>query len=95
MIFAFALSIDAFAVYIVIWIKSKIDIKTIALKAALFFGIFQAFLPFLGFLGGICLREYIQGYDKIVAFVLLLLIGGKMLYEAFTENVEEDSASNK
>ena len=37
-------------------------------------------------------EKNIQGYDKIVAFVLLLLIGGKMLYEAFTENVEEDIA---
>ena len=92
LILAFALSMDAFAVSIGLGIKSKIDIKTMALKAGLFFGIFQAFMPFLGFLGGIGLREYIQGYDKIVAFVLLLLIGGKMLYEAFTENVEEDIA---
>ena len=92
LILAFALSMDAFAVSIGLGLKNKQDIKTMALKAALFFGIFQAFMPFLGFLGGIGLREYIQGYDKIVAFVLLLLIGGKMLYEAFTENVEEDIA---
>ena len=92
LILAFALSMDAFAVSIGLGIKNKQDIKIMALKAGLFFGIFQAFMPFLGFLGGIGLREYIQGYDKIVAFVLLLLIGGKMLYEAFTENVEEDIA---
>ena len=73
-------------------IINKQDIKIMALKAGLFFGIFQALMPFLGFLGGIGLREYIQGYDKIVAFVLLLLIGGKMLYEAFTENIEEEIA---
>ena len=91
-ILAFALSMDAFAVSIGLGIKNKQDIKIMALKAALFFGIFQAFMPFLGFLGGIGLREYIQGYDKIVAFVLLLLIGGKMLYEAFTENIEEEIA---
>ena len=92
-ILAFALSMDAFAVSIGLGIKNKQDIKIMALKAGLFFGIFQAFMPFLGFLGGIGLREYIQGYDKIVAFVLLLLIGGKMLYEAFTENIE-DRVSN-
>ena len=91
-ILAFALSMDAFAVSIGLGIKNKQDIKIMALKAGLFFGIFQAFMPFLGFLGGIGLREYIQGYDKIVAFVLLLLIGGKMLYEAFTENIEEEIA---
>ena len=91
-ILAFALSMDAFAVSIGLGIKNKQDIKTMALKAGLFFGIFQAFMPFLGFLGGIGLREYIQGYDKIVAFVLLLLIGAKMLYEAFNENIEEEIA---
>ena len=92
LILAFALSMDAFAVSIGLGIKNKQDIKIMALKAGLFFGIFQAFMPFLGFLGGIGLREYIQGYDKIVAFILLLLIGGKMLYEAFTENIEEEIA---
>mgnify|MGYP000066481376 CR=1 FL=1 len=92
LILAFALSMDAFAVSIGLGIKNKQDIKIMALKAGLFFGIFQALMPFLGLLGGIGLREYIQGYDKIVAFVLLLLIGGKMLYEAFTENIEEEIA---
>lgn len=92
LILAFALSMDAFAVSIGLGIKNKQDIKTMALKAGLFFGIFQAFMPFLGFLGGIGLREYIQGYDKIVAFVLLLLIGAKMLYEAFNENIEDEIA---
>ncbi len=90
LILAFALSMDAFAVSIGLGIKNKQDLKTMALKAGLFFGVFQALMPFLGFLGGIALRDYIQGYDKIVAFILLLLIGGKMLYEAFNKNEEED-----
>ncbi|RBQ29116.1 manganese efflux pump MntP [Aliarcobacter vitoriensis] len=89
-ILAFALSMDAFAVSIGLGIKNRQNLKIMALKAGLFFGIFQALMPFLGFLGGIGLKEYIQGYDKIVAFILLLLIGGKMLYEAFNENVEEE-----
>lgn len=95
LILAFALSMDAFAVSIGLGIRNKQNIKIMALKAGIFFGIFQALMPFIGFLGGIGLREYIQGYDKIVAFLLLLAIGGKMLYEAFNENVEEDNSSNK
>lgn len=91
-ILAFALSMDAFAVSIGLGIKNKDSLKILALKAGLFFGIFQAFMPFLGFLGGIGLQEYIKGYDKIVAFILLLLIGAKMIYEAFSENLEEDIA---
>ncbi len=90
LILAFALSMDAFAVSIGLGIKNKQNLKIMALKAGLFFGIFQALMPFLGFLGGIGLKEYIQDYDKIIAFILLLLIGSKMLYEAFNENVEEE-----
>ena len=96
-ILSFALSMDAFAVSIGLGIKNKGDIKILALKAGLFFGIFQALMPFIGYLGGIGLKEYIQGYDSIIAFVLLVIIGGKMIYEALNENVEEDitKISNK
>lgn len=97
LILSFALSMDAFAVSIGLGIKNKGDIKILALKAGLFFGIFQALMPFIGYLGGIGLKEYIQGYDSIIAFVLLVIIGGKMIYEALNENVEEDitKISNK
>lgn len=97
LILSFALSMDAFAVSIGLGIKNKGDIKILALKAGLFFGIFQALMPFIGYLGGIGLKEYIQGYDSIIAFVLLLIIGAKMIYEALNENVEEEISivSNK
>lgn len=97
LILSFALSMDAFAVSIGLGIKNKGVVKILALKAGLFFGIFQALMPFIGYLGGIGLKEYIQGYDSIIAFVLLVIIGGKMIYEALNENVEEEitKISNK
>ena len=97
LVLSFALSMDAFAVSIGLGIKNKNDIKILALKVGLFFRIFQALMPFLGYLGGIGLKDYIQGYDSIIAFVLLLIIGGKMIYEALNENVEEEISivSNK
>ncbi len=97
LVLAFALSMDAFAVSIGLGIKNKGNIKVLALKAGFFFGIFQALMPFIGYLGGIGLKEYIQGYDSIIAFVLLSLIGVKMIYEAFGENVEDEISliSNK
>ena len=87
---ALALSMDAFAVSIGLGIKKTVDIKILALKAGLFFGIFQALMPLLGFLGGVGLKEYIQAYDKLIAFTLLLIIGLKMIYESFGENLEEE-----
>jgi manganese efflux pump family protein len=97
LILSFALSMDAFAVSIGLGIKNKGNIKVLALKAGLFFGIFQALMPFIGYLGGIGLKEYIQGYDRIIAFMLLVIIGGKMIYEALNENIEEEitKISNK
>jgi putative Mn2+ efflux pump MntP len=88
-ILAFALSMDAFAVSIGLGVKEKNDHKSLAIKAALFFGIFQAIMPFLGYMGGIGLMHYIQGYDSFIAFLLLCFIGTKMIYESFGENVEE------
>ena len=59
LLLAFALSMDAFAVSTGLGSKNVESTKALALKAGLFFGIFQALMPFLGFLGGIGLREYI------------------------------------
>ncbi len=94
---AFALSMDAFAVSIGLGIKKRVDIKLLAFKAGLFFGIFQAVMPLIGYLGEVGLKEYIQGYDKLIAFAFLLIIGLKMIYESFGENVEEEISiiSNK
>jgi putative Mn2+ efflux pump MntP len=97
LILAFALSMDAFAVSIGLGVKNKTDIKTLALKVGVFFGIFQALMPLIGYLGGVGLQKYLGGYDAIIAFVLLVLIGGKMIYEAYGENVEDEISliSNK
>lgn len=90
LILAFALSMDAFAVAIGIGIKNRSNLKIIALKVAIFFGFFQALMPFIGYLGNIGLKDYILNYDKIIAFILLLLIGLKMIYEAFKNEEEKD-----
>lgn len=90
LLLAVALSMDAFAVSIGLGVKQKKDIKVLALKAGLFFGVFQAIMPLIGYLGGVGLKQYIGGYDVIIGFTLLLLIGAKMIYESFGENVENE-----
>ena len=89
-ILAIALSMDAFAVSIGLGVKAKKDIKTLAIKTSLFFGMFQALMPLVGYLGGLGLKEYISGYDTLIAFVLLLIIGLKMMYESMQENTEDE-----
>jgi len=53
-----------------------------ALRAGICFGGFQALMPLLGWLGGQGFRRVISAFDHWVAFGLLLLVGGKMIYEA-------------
>ena len=47
-------------------------------------------MPFIGFLGGHGVLGWVEGYAPYIAFVLLLFIGGKMIYESFVEGIEED-----
>lgn len=85
-VLACGLAMDAFAVSI----SSSIVLKEIkwshALKFGLFFGVFQAGMPLIGWLAGIGFRSLIQGIDHWIAFGLLVLIGGKMIRESFKKD---------
>ncbi len=62
-----------------------------ALRLAIFFGGFQAFMPIIGYLAGLSVREYIQNYDHWIAFGILSAVGGKMIYESLKiESVEKN-----
>ena len=50
-----------------------------ALTIAGFFGVFQAGMPLLGWLGGLTMRDLIATFDHWVAFGLLAIIGGRMI----------------
>lgn len=92
------LAMDALAVSITIGINSnkKSKIK-MAFKAALFFGSFQAIMPFIGWAVGRNFTKYIEMMDHWIAFILLAIIGGKMICEALKgeESEEEKTYSNK
>ena len=90
LILATALSMDAFAVSLGLGAKAARFDKELALKAAVFFGFFQGFMPLIGYLAGMGLASFIEVIDHWIAFLLLAVIGGKMIYESFGENVEEE-----
>ena len=87
-ILAVALSMDAFAVSI--GLGAKKNVPNLALRAGIFFGIFQALMPFIGYLGGKGVLGWMEAYAHWVAFGLLALIGAKMIYEGTQEGIEED-----
>lgn len=76
------LAMDAFAVSICKGLGMKELNKKQAVIIGLYFGGFQALMPFIGWALGIQFQQYITSVDHWVAFVLLAIIGGKMIVEA-------------
>ncbi|MBN1838473.1 MAG: manganese efflux pump [Campylobacterales bacterium] len=87
---AFALSMDAFAVSIGLGSKQQETYLFLALKAGFFFGVFQAIMPLVGYLGGHGLLSFVSVYAPYIAFGLLLLIGAKMIFDGVNESIEEE-----
>lgn len=95
---AVGLSMDAFAVAVCKGLSMK---KATFKKAAiigLYFGVFQAAMPAIGYLLGAQFANQIEAFDHWIAFVLLAVIGGKMIYESLRHDeecpvAEEDSLS--
>lgn len=87
---AVGLSMDAFAVSICKGLgMKKINLK-VAVVLGLFFGGFQAGMPVIGWALGSQFMGIIGPIDHWIAFILLAFIGGKMLWEAPTEDEDED-----
>lgn len=93
---AIGLAMDAFAVAVCKGLNMrKINIKQTAL-IALFFGGFQAGMPLIGWFIGSRFAHYIESIDHWVTFILLVIIGGKMIYEAIKgDNDECDCGESK
>lgn len=83
---AVGLAMDAFAVSVCKGLNMKKTNYRHALIIGLFFGGFQALMPLIGWALGSQFEKFIKPVDHWIAFVLLLFIGGKMIYEALTEN---------
>ena len=88
-ILAIGLAMDAFAVSMC----KGLAVKKLAWKhmviTGLYFGIFQAIMPTIGYFLGTSFKQYISSVDHWVAFILLGIIGGKMIYESFHGDDDE------
>lgn len=82
------LSMDAFAVSICKGLSMRKVNKKQCLVIGLFFGGFQALMPFIGWVLGSQFEQYITSIDHWIAFILLGFIGGKMVVEAIREKDE-------
>jgi len=88
------LAMDAFAVSVVsASIYKELNIRH-ALRMAFFFGGFQAIMPLIGYAAGQSIAGHIEIWDHWIAFGILSVIGGKMIYEAFKIEQVEKEAKN-
>ena len=87
------LSMDAFAVAICKGLAMpKLD-KVQTLVIALFFGGFQALMPFIGWMLGKQFESYITSFDHWIAFILLAIIGGKMILDVIKGGDDEEETA--
>ncbi len=94
-IFGIALAMDCLALSISDGlVYQNLDKKKPFFIAGIF-GIAQGLFPLIGFLLGEVIAEQIDKYDHWIAFVLLLIIGGKMLYEGIKGSVKPESKEPK
>jgi len=76
---ALGLSMDAFAVSVASGLARPRNCLAHALRLGLVFGIFQALMPAIGWLGGTGFRGILAPVDHWIAFGLLTLIGLHMI----------------
>lgn len=80
---ALGLAMDAFAVAISAGgVLPRLTFRPV-FRLSFHFGLFQFFMPLLGWLAGMTVQKWIAAYDHWIAFALLAFIGGKMMYESF------------
>lgn len=95
LLIAIGLSMDAFAVSICKGLSMKSSCGKNAAIIGLFFGGFQALMPFIGWALGCQFESIITEYDHWIAFALLLFIGGKMVIESMKPDDENEDEEYK
>lgn len=85
---AVALAMDCFAVSIATGITLKQTRWRTMLNMAFFFGLFQAVMPLIGWMGTTLFSHLFEQIDHWIAFGILCFLGGRMVVESFKEEEE-------
>lgn len=96
LLLAAGLSLDAFAVALGSAANGLINDKRSAVRLSFHFGLFQALMPVIGWSIGNYVDSYVRFLDHWIAFILLLIIGVKMIYESLDkENNKQKTNPSK
>jgi putative Mn2+ efflux pump MntP len=80
---ALALAVDAFAVALATGVALPRTTFRHTFRLAWHFGLFQGGMAAIGWMGGLAFRTLIESFDHWLAFILLFLVGARMIHEAF------------
>ena len=95
LLLSIGLAMDAFAVSVCKGISmKKINCKKSCI-IGLWFGGFQALMPTIGYFLGSAFESLVTNIDHWIAFILLGIIGGNMIKEAFCNDESNDDISFK
>ena len=86
---ALGLAMDALAVSIAVSIALGGTSRRQTFRLAWHFGLFQALMPILGWSAGNSIRPWIESWDHWLAFILLTIVGGRMMFDAMRTSDEE------
>lgn len=93
LLLALALAADAFAVSITIGSThkdySKQQFLNMALLIGLYFGVAQGVMPLIGYTLGVTLVGWLAEWSSWIAFIILVALGAKMLYESRSNDEDE------
>lgn len=80
---AVSLAMDCFTVSVAAGIIQRRWQGRTVIVMAFAFGLFQAMMPLIGWMGTRYLSGVVEAYDHWIAFCLLAYIGGKMIWDGF------------
>ena len=93
LLLAVALAMDCFTVSTVCGVILRRRQWRTILLTAFFFGAFQAFMPYIGWLGTSLFARQLEAYDHWIAFSLLAYLGGRMIWEDLHPGSEPSGSS--
>jgi putative Mn2+ efflux pump MntP len=83
LIISVALAMDAFTIAVACGLCMPEVSKRQNFRLSFHFGLFQALMPFAGWLAGLTVKSMVETYAPWISFILLVFVGGKMIKESF------------
>lgn len=90
-----SLAVDAFAVTVGEGMSAKKRKFGDILIQAIYFGVFQAAMPIIGFYLAGTVSGKIMSLGPYISFLMLAFIGGKMLYDSIKRKPDEQKSNEK